>query len=112
MLFPCNVQALEDLSIEKQTMKERLERELDSLRNNSSKSQKELAQQHQQELDAVRKQGQEELARHKLAAEEQLEATKQVKYITSISKPLKSRNCRNLSHSSPEEQMLHLTYCF
>lgn len=59
-------------------MKERYERELESLRNNSSRSEKELLQQHQAELDKLRQQLQSEMAAQKLEAEEKLEGVKQV----------------------------------
>ncbi|KAL4231837.1 hypothetical protein ACF0H5_009413 [Mactra antiquata] len=68
--------SLEDLSIEKQTMKERYEREIDSLRNNSSKSEKDIMSKHAAELDKLREQLMSQLASQKKQAEDLLERTK------------------------------------
>lgn len=65
-------------------MKERYERELDSLRNNSSKSEKDIRALHSQELERLREQLLSELATQKMQAEELLEQTKQVTYIFGI----------------------------
>ena len=59
-------------------MKERYERELESLKNKSSKTESELQQLHQDELNKVRQQSQEELANKKRQAEDLLEQMKQV----------------------------------
>ena len=59
-------------------MKERYERELESLKNKSSKTENELQQLHQDELNKVRQQSQEELANKKRQAEDLLEQMKQV----------------------------------
>lgn len=59
-------------------MKERYERELDSLRNNSSKSEKDRLAQHLEELERMRGQLLSQLATEKMQAEELLEQTKQV----------------------------------
>ena len=77
-MAPCLFQSLEDLSIEKQTMKERYERELESLRNSSNKSEKELHSQHSAELEKLREKLMSELASQKAQAEKLLEQTKQV----------------------------------
>ncbi|WAR21084.1 F184A-like protein [Mya arenaria] len=69
--------SLEDLSIEKQAMKERYERELDGLRNNANRSQKDLLTQHEAELEKLRQKLLADLATQKLQAEEVLESTKQ-----------------------------------
>lgn len=69
--------ALEDLSVEKQTMKERYERELESLRSRSSKSEKEMAGLHEQDLEKLRQELLTQLASQKMEAEELLECTKQ-----------------------------------
>ena len=78
------LQSLEELSIEKQVMKEKYERELEGLRNVSNHSQKELLQQHEAELEKLRQQMQAHLAAQKLEAEENLDKVKQVRDIENV----------------------------
>ena len=72
------LKALEDLSIEKQTMKERYERELEGLKSKFSKSESAVQQQHDDDLNKLRQQSQDDLATLKRQSEEALEQMKQV----------------------------------
>lgn len=69
--------ALEDLSIEKQAMKERYNREIESLCNNASRSEKELSQKHAEEMENLRQKLFSDLATQKMQASELLEQIKQ-----------------------------------
>jgi len=62
-------------------MKERYERELEGLRGTATRSQKELQQQQEAELEKLRQRMLADMAAQRAAAEEMLAQTKQVVYM-------------------------------
>lgn len=79
--------ALEDLSIEKQTMKEKYEREIENLHKKYAKSERDLEQQHKDQLETLRQQGLSDMAAQKKLAEDLLEQEKQmltIRYTTEL----------------------------
>jgi hypothetical protein len=72
---------LEDLSIEKQTIITRLEKEIQVLREKSAAREKELTNKHTEEVQQLNKANAESLEMTKRKAENQMAETKQVRRI-------------------------------